>query len=230
MPILVFWGNSIMVSIKDCASRGSLPRLSQDDGTLQKKDPSPGDADQKAGRESRIPVILAKAAVAAKMKMQIADGMGDSVREKSGSETAAGGAEDFGGVSTQRTGLNEEEMVRNLKEIVTDDRRWALFAMGALGLRLGTASCESFRDCLLKDIKEATWDGIDHLDAIFKDAGDSVPTDSLSAGLIERTKLWLTYAGFFENLFRAVRDKNLSSKIDLYTDERLIRYLDTIGQ
>ena len=153
-----------MVSIIDCSSKGSLSQLLKGDRTLQKDSP-PCDRVQEATGESRIPVILAKAAAAA--KMQIADRMGDGGRARPGSETAFGGVEDTGGVSMQRTMFNEKEMIRNLKEIVANDRRWALFAMGALGLGPDTESCKSLRDCLLKDIKEDTWNGIVHLADIY---------------------------------------------------------------
>jgi 5-methylthioribose kinase len=90
---------------------------------------------------------------------------------------------------------------------------------------------------LQRGFKEDAWDGIADLVALYSTgasndeiAGTSAQTDDLSAGLIERTQLWLTFTDYFETLFSAVREKSLSNNIDLYTDELLIRYLDTIGK
>ena len=125
-------------------------------------------------------------------------------------------------------------MVQNLKGIVADDHRWELFALGALGLQPGSGSCETLRDCLLKGFKEDTWDGIADLVALraphAENTSAATPSDDISTGLIERTKLWLRFSDYFETLFRAIREKNLPSNFALYTDERLIKYLHTIGQ
>lgn len=223
-----------MVSIEDCSSRHPLPQCLISDAQSQKEAKSSG-AVQNMGKESQIPLMLAKAAVAA--KMQIVSGMGDRDKAPAQPEGFSGSPQDPKGLSIKQKGSHEDDMVRNLKKIVADDRRWDLFALGALGLQPGSRSCETLRDGLQKGFKEDTWDAFTNLVALYtngastdESATTSVPADDLSAGLIERTKLWLTFSDYFENLFSAVREKNLPYNLDLYTDERLIKYLHTIGQ
>jgi hypothetical protein len=223
-----------MVSIEDCSSKHPLPQLFKGDGRLPEDSKSSG-TDQNTGRENQIPIILAKAAVAA--KMQIVSGMGNRDKEPQRHEVLSGSTQDSSGLSIKQGEGHEEDMVRNLKVIVSDDSRWDLFALGALGLQPGSQSCETLRDGLQKGFKEDTWGSFANLVALYSEGkstdeknSTSVPADELSTGLIERTKLWLTFSTYFENLFSAVREKNLPYNLDLYTDERLIKYLHTIGQ
>jgi hypothetical protein len=222
-----------MVDIDDCFSKHPMSESLEGGGRLP-KDSTSSDVGQDAGKESQIPVILAKAVVAA--KIQIVSGMDSCDKGPNRSEGASGSTQYPAGLSMKQGGSHEDEMVRNLKEIVADDGRWGLFAMGALGLQPDSRSSETLRHGLQKGFKEDTWDGFANLVALYakstsaaENADASVPVDNLSSGLIERTKLWLTFADYFENLFGAVREKNLPYNLDLYTDERLIRYLQSIG-
>lgn len=225
-------GNA-MARIEDGCSKGPLPQPLKGNERLQ-EDSKSSEADQSTGKENQVPVILAKSVVAA--KMQIAAAIGNDGKAMPRPDGPSDRAVDPGGFSMRQRGFNEDIMIRNLKAIVADDGRWDLFALGALGLQPGTAACDTLRDCLQKGFKDNTWDGIADLVALYstgvsnyEKAGTSALSDDLSTGLIERTKLWLTFTDYFETLFSAVRAKKLSRNIDLYTDERLIRYLRTIG-
>jgi hypothetical protein len=223
-----------MASIKDCSSKRPLKQQLKGVGRLREDSKTSGAA-QSTGKENQVPVILAKSAVA--VKMQIVTGMGNGVKAMPRPEGPSASVEGSGGLSMNQKRFNEDTMIQNLKGIVADDGRWDLFALGALGLQPGTEACNTLKCCLQKGFNEDTWDGIVNLVALHsvntssdRNAGTCALTDDLSAGLIERTKLWLTFTDYFETLFSAVREKRLSNNIDLYTDERLIQYLDTIGQ
>jgi hypothetical protein len=212
-----------MVTIEDCFSTSPLPQPLKGDARQQVDLKCP-DADQSKGKENQVPVILAKAALAA--KIQIVAGMGKR------DNTA-----DPADLSMKQRVFNEDDMALNLRGIVADDKRWELFALGALGLQPDSESSNTVRDCLLKGFEENAWDGIENLVAQYSESEPSdenddhlAPRDHLSDGLIERTKLWLAFPNYFEILFSAVREKNLSNNIDLYTDDLLIKYLHTIGQ
>lgn len=217
-----------MVSIEDCSSKHPIPQRLKGDERQQDGSKAPDD-NHNTGREDNVPVILAKAAIAA--KMQIFAGA------ENRSSLSVPLSEGSDGHSIRQRGGNEDNMVRNLKAIVADDHRWELFALGALGLPPTSGSGDTVRNCLQKGFEEDVWDGIANLAAMYsQSAGDdenactSAPTDGLTAGMIQRTKLWLTFTDYFENLFSAIQEKNLSNNIDLYTDELLIQYLGTIGQ
>jgi hypothetical protein len=210
-----------MVGVEDCSSKNPIPQQLKGDDRQQVDSKTPG-TDRISGKENQVPVILAKAAVAA--KMQIVAGMGNR-------DEPSGKAADAANLSLTQKGFDEDNLVGNLKGIVANDRRWELFALGALGLAPGSESTNTVRNCLVKGFEENAWDGIENLAALYSDnevADESA--DHLSDGLIERTKLWLAFPNYFEILFSAVKEKNLSKNLDLYTDELLIKYLHTIGQ
>lgn len=222
-----------MVSIKDRSPLSPLKQPLKEDGRPGEDSQSFG-TDQRAGKEYQVPVLLAKSAVAVKMRIVAGMGDGNAVpRPEKPSECA----EDPGGLSMKQERFNDGLMLQNLKEIVADYDRWNLFALGALDLQPGAQACDTLRNCLQEGFKEDTGDGMVKPAGLYsvtasnhENTGACTSSEDPSAGLIERTKLWLTFPGYFETLFSAVREKSLSKNIDLYTDERLIRYLDTIGQ
>jgi hypothetical protein len=223
-----------MVKIDDCSSKHPLPQPLKGKERLPDDITSSGNDESTAG-ESHISAILAKSVVAA--KMQIVSGMDHRDKVMPQPEVFPDSAEDPSSFLAKQRGFNEHIMIQNLKAVIADDGRWELFALGALGLKPGTEVCDTLRSCLQQCFYEDNWDGLIKFAALHsKDMSKdkhpvaSIPNGDASTGLIERTKLWLTYTHYFETLFRAVKEKNLSSNIDLYTDERLIRYLDTIGQ
>lgn len=193
------------------------------------KNSNTNNADQVPGRQSPVAVILAQATVA--LKMQIISGIG--IKNKAARRPQA----PSNSFAAKQNGANEDDMIRNLKGIVASDDRWELFALGALGLQPAERSCRCLRDGLLTGFKEDAWDGIANLVALYSKYASNdatahklAPTDDLCPGLIKRTRLWLTFSDYFETLLSAVRKKNLSKRLDLYTDKRLIQYLDTIGR
>lgn len=223
-----------MVSIKGCSSKHPLPQPLNDDVERQQDSKTPA-VDQNAVNENQVHVILAKSVVAA--KMQIVSGIGNTGKTQPRPEASSEKPEVPGRISMKQRGCNQNIMIRNLKAIVADDVRWELFAIGALGLQPGTEACDTLQNCLRKGFKENTWGGIANLISKYSlsDSNDKkidtfAQSDDFSTGLIERTKLWLTFTDYFETLFSAVKEKNLACNIDLYTDDLLIKYLDTIGQ
>ena len=226
--------DSAMVGIEGSSSSNGLPQ------PLKNIKPLP--AEMKSDRhnsnkkkENQIPMILAKAAVAAKMKIIAGGGNrgNESVEFVKDPDIADGSK----GLPDVQSDFKEDSIVRNLKQIVADDRRWELFALGALGLPPGSESNDTLRNSLLKGFEENAWDGIADLVSLYADTGygggkpdDPVDAKTLSSGLIERTTMWLTYTDYFETLFSAIQEKSLPRQINLYTNELLIRYLDTIGQ
>lgn len=185
--------------------------------------------DQSAG-ENQIPEMLAKAAVAA--RRQIVAGVGRGDRATSRTNAPSDRAQ-----NSKALRICEDDRVRNLREIVADDKRWELFALGALELQPGSESSKSLREYLQQDLREDTWHGIANLVGLYsqnilrsENTLTSAPREELSAGSIERTQMWLTYPDYFENLFSAVCEKNLPPEMDLYTSDLLIKYLGTIGQ
>jgi len=223
-----------MVSIDDFSPNRPLPQPLKNNGPQQVDVKSP-DGDHNTAKEDLVPTILAKASVAA--KLQIISGMGNYEKPELQPGPPSGSTDDFGDFSKAQREFGEDDMALNLKDIVADDSRWESFSLGALGLPPNTESCNTVRDCLLSGFREGAWDGIANLVELYsksagtkKNATKPSPSDSLSAGLIERTKLWLTFPTYFETLFSAVQKKSLPQEMNLYTSELLIRYLGTIGQ
>ena len=221
-----------MVSIEKCFPNRSFPEQVKDGSHQPAASDSPR-TDQSTGKGNRLPILLAKAAHA--VRMQVISGKVTRGRTVARSGESSGGAEDTSGPSLKQDGFSESEMVRNLKGIVTDDSRWNLFALGALGLQPGSPSCEILRDELQKGFKEGTWEGFANLIASYsKDmsADEKIYTQGStgdpSAGSIERAYLWLNYPGFYENMLTAIQKNNLPANPDLFTNPLLIRFVNTI--
>ena len=218
-----------MVSIDDSSCLPPTPGSSRSD-ERQPVGSKSTQKDQYTG-ENRVPEILAKAAVAA--RKQIVAGVGRRGRAAPRTKAPSSRAQDPKALRISK----DDDRVRNLKEIVADDERWKLFALGALELQPGSESSESLRECLQQDLEEDSWDGIADLVGLYsqnasrsENTGTAAPDEELSAGSTERTKLWLTFPDYFENLFSAVREKSLPQEMKLYTSDLLIQYLGTIGQ
>ena len=223
-----------MAGIEDCSSKCPLRRHFKSGGR-QQADSKPQDADQGGNKENHVPEILAKASIAA--KMQIVAGTEPRDQSTRHPEDASCGSEDSGCPGLNQPGFNEEVMIQNLKSIAADENRWNLFALGALGLQPGSKASDTVRGCLFKDFKQDGWDGIKNMVSLYansvqakENADHPVSSDGPLDGLIERTQLWLTFPDYYETLFNAVKENNLSSNINLYTDDLLIKYLGTIGQ
>lgn len=219
-----------MDSIDGFSSNGALPP------PVTSNAGQPVDPDQDRREGEKVSTILAKAALAAKRQIVARTGNpANAAPQPERPSSEADGSDSFPKV--QRGRQEDESLVRNLGDIVVDDSRWELFARFALGLRPGTNSCSTVRDGLLKGFREGAWEGIAdlvRLDAespsTTENGGRPAPPDRVSAGLIERIQLWLKFPKYFEPMGMAVQEKNLSNNLNLYTDERLIKFLGTIGQ
>lgn len=124
---------------------------------------------------------------------------------------------------------------QNLKAIINDDEKWAIFIKGVFRKHFNMDAIQRMRQTIQKGFNTGDWGVIAGL-TVSEDPeqnteqsteqNDATEPEQIAMG--KRLAMWLQDPIYFERLFEAIHNKGLSDSADLFTDARIVDFINTI--
>jgi hypothetical protein len=120
---------------------------------------------------------------------------------------------------------------QNLKTIINDNEKWAIFIKGVFRKHFNMDAIQQMRETIQRGFNTGDWGGIAGL-TLSKDPEQNTEqndaADPEQVAMYQRLAMWLQDPIYFERLFEAINNKGFPDSEDLFTDERIVDFINTI--